>query len=386
MFTRTTTVNKLLQMSGRIKVVQGGTSAGKTYGIIPVLIDQATRTPRIRITVVAETLPAVKDGALQIFKDVMIDTGRWIDDRFNRSSLHYTFANGAVIQFKSFDTVGKAKSAGKRDVLFLNEANHIPYEVADTLMIRSKETWIDFNPDNKFWVHTDTLQHPESEFLLLTYKDNEACPEETIRDLEYKKKLARTSDFWKNWCRVYIDGEIGKLQDTIFDNWQQIDDKPERFQEYVYALDFGFIHPTAFVRVWYHEDELFIEKLIYESGMTSKDIRSRLHELGVEYSADIVADPARPELITDIELEGFNILKANKSVQYGFDIVRSFKVYYDQKDDDIKNEYESYRHKKVREELTDDPIKKNDDLMDAIRYGAVFIYENYSRDNSYESF
>ena len=127
MFIRTTTVNKLLQMKGRIKVVQGGTSAGKTYGIIPVLIDKAARSPRIRITVVAETLPAVKDGALQIFKDVMYDTGRWVDDRFNRSALQYTFGNGAVVQFKSFDSVGKAKSAGKRDVLFLNEANHIPH-------------------------------------------------------------------------------------------------------------------------------------------------------------------------------------------------------------------------------------------------------------------
>jgi phage terminase large subunit len=384
MFVRTTTVNKLLKMSGRIKVVQGGTSAGKTYGIIPVLIDYATKNPRKRITVVAETLPAVKDGALQIFKDVMYDTGRWVDDRFNRSALQYMFANGAVIQFKSFDSVGKAKSAGKRDVLFLNEANHIPYEIADTLMIRSKETWIDFNPDNKFWVHTDTLQHPEAEFLLLTYKDNEACPEETIRDLEYKKVLARTSEFWKNWCKVYIDGEIGKLQDTIFDNWEQVLERPERFTEYIYSLDFGYVHPTAMMRVWFHENEIFLEPIIYESGLTSSTLIDKMKSLDIEYFKDIVADPARPEMMTDIELEGFNILKANKSVQYGFDVVRSYKVYYSS--EDIKNEYESYRHKKIKEEITDDPIKKNDDLMDAARYGIVFVHENYSRDTSYFSF
>ena len=157
MFARTTAINKLLAMKARKKVVQGGTSAGKTYGIIPVIIDWAARNERKKITIVAESIPAVKDGAVDIFKNVMIDTDRWVEDRWLGNPMQYTFDNKTVIQFKSFDSVGKAKAAGKRDTLFMNEANHISYPIAHALMIRSKQTWIDFNPDNEFWAHTEVL-------------------------------------------------------------------------------------------------------------------------------------------------------------------------------------------------------------------------------------
>jgi phage terminase large subunit len=384
MFKYTTAIEKLRALTKRIKIIQGGTSAGKTYGIIPVVIDKAQRTPKLRITVVAETMPAIKDGALQIFKEVMQDTDRWKDHQYIQNPIQYTFANGSVIQFKSFDTVGKAKAAGKRDILFLNEANHIDKEIADALMIRSKNTWIDFNPDNEFWVHTETLRHPESEFLLLTYKDNEACPEETIRDLEYKKVLARTSEYWRNWCRVYIEGEIGKLQDTIFENWKRVKERPEKFTQYVYGLDFGFVHNMAFVKIWFHERDIFVEPLIYKAGMKSRDLIDEIGALGVSMTDEIIADHARADLIAEIEDEGYYVVKANKSVQYGFDIVRGYNVFYS--DDDTENEFLKYRHRKVRGELTDDPIKADDDLMDADRYGIVYIHENYTKDNSYIAF
>ena len=107
MFKRTTAVNKILKMKARKRVIQGGTSAGKTYAIIPILVDRALKEPRIKITVVAETLPAVKEGALDIFVNVMFDTGRWIDSNWNASSLTYTFGNKSRIQFKSFDSVNE---------------------------------------------------------------------------------------------------------------------------------------------------------------------------------------------------------------------------------------------------------------------------------------
>src|SRR5690606_13864561 len=117
---------------------------------------------------------------------IMKTTNRWIPEHWIGNPMEYTFSNGSRMQFKAFDSIGKAKSAGKRDILFLNEANHIPFEIADALIIRSKETWIDFNPDNTFWAHTEVLTEPNSEFLLLTYKDNEALPKETLEDLEVK--------------------------------------------------------------------------------------------------------------------------------------------------------------------------------------------------------
>ena len=210
MFKRTTAVNKLVRMKARKKVIQGGTSAGKTHGIIPILIDKAIKK-KLKITIVAETIPAVKDGPVDIFKEVMQDTNRWDENSWIGNPMEYTFPNKSRIQFKAFDTVGKAKASGKRDVLFMNEANHISFNIADALMIRSKETWLDYNPDNEFWAHTEVLPEPNSEFLLLKYTDNEAIPPETLEDLMLKKEKAKTSKYWENWCKIYIDGEMAVL-------------------------------------------------------------------------------------------------------------------------------------------------------------------------------
>lgn len=209
MFQYTTAIDKLRGMTKRKKIVQGGTSAGKTHGIIPILIDQSARNKNLKTTVVAETIPAVKDGAVDIFKQVMQETGRWIEEHWSANPMMYTFSNGSRIEFKSFDTVGKAKASGKRDVLFLNEANHIDYDVADALMIRSQDIWIDFNPDKEFWVHTETMHEPDSEFLKLTYRDNEAIPKVILDDLMLRKEKAKTSARWAHWCRVYLDGDVG---------------------------------------------------------------------------------------------------------------------------------------------------------------------------------
>ena len=289
MFVRTTAINKILRIKARKKVIQGSTSAGKTYGIIPILIDKATKKERLKITVVAETLPSVKEGALDIFKIVMFDTGRWIEDNWNASSLTYTFCNKSRIQFKSFDTKGKAKASGKRDILFLNEANHISYEIADTLMIRSKETYIDFNPDNFFWVHSETLKEPNSEFLLLTYSDNEALPPETLEDLMIKKSKAYhnpnlkepalsnsdniKSSYWLNWWQVYGLGQIGSLEGGVFaDKLTMVKEIPEYATFISYGMDYSnsgennsSADPHSIQELWFADGCLYIKK-IYEGN------------------------------------------------------------------------------------------------------------------------
>ena len=63
MLVRTTAINKILKLKKRIKIIQGGTSAGKTFGIIPILIDKAATNPNIEISVVAESIPHLRRGA-----------------------------------------------------------------------------------------------------------------------------------------------------------------------------------------------------------------------------------------------------------------------------------------------------------------------------------
>ena len=153
MFKRTTSINKILSLNGRIKIIQGGTSAGKTFGILPILIDKCAKENGLEVSVVAETIPHLRRGALKDFLKIMRWTNRYFDDRFNKTLLRYDFANGSSIEFFSADDASKLRGA-RRDILYINECNNVTFEAYNELAIRTKkEVYLDFNPANEFWVH-----------------------------------------------------------------------------------------------------------------------------------------------------------------------------------------------------------------------------------------
>lgn len=374
-------------MKARKRVVQGGTSAGKTYAIIPALIDRALKSKRLKITVVAETLPAVKEGALDIFINVMYDTGRWIDSNWNASSLTYTFGNKTRIQFKSFDTVGKAKASGKRDILFINEANTIAFEIADALMIRSKETYIDFNPDNEFWVHTEVLTEPNSEFLLLTYKDNEALPPETLEDLLIKKSKAFhdpsltddllftesniKSSYWANWWKVYGLGQVGNLEGVVFDSWSEVETIPPNAKLLGYGMDFGYTNdPTTLTAIYELDQVRYWDELIYETGMLNSDIARRCKQLGVD--GVIIADSAEPKTIKELKNFGLKIQEADKgsdSIRFGIDKIHEKPFVVTKRSVNIKTELQKYKWATDRDgKSLNVPIDAHNHSLDGVRY------------------
>lgn len=385
MFKRTTAINKLLKLKARKKVVQGGTSSGKTYAIIPILIDKLTKTDRLKCTVVAETLPSVKEGALDIFKTIMLDTSRWIESHFNASSLTYTFGNGSRIQFKSFDSVGKAKASGKRDILFINEANHIPFNIADALMIRSKETWIDFNPDNEFWVHKETLKEHNSEFILINYPDNEAIPEETLEDLLIKKQKAFynidlpyesiynksniKNDYWANWCKVYIYGQLGSLEGVIFNNYEIIKSIPKEARLIGLGLDFGFSNdPTAIVEVYKYNDKRILNEVLYEKGLLNSQIAKR-----IKTKVNVYCDSAEPKSIQELKQHGvraFGVTKGSDSIRFGINIMQEQNYLVTEKSLNLINEFRKYSWDKDRktDETLNKPIDDFNHAIDAVRY------------------
>lgn len=393
-FIRTTAINKLLKMKARKKVVQGGTSSGKTYGIIPVLIDRATKAERLKITVIAETLPAVKEGAVDIFKSVMLDTFRWVESRWNASSLTYTFGNGSRIQFKSFDSVGKAKSSGKRDILFINEANHIKFEIADALMIRSKEVWIDYNPDEPFWAHNEVLLEPNSEFLLLTYEDNEACPEETIEDLKIKMQKAFwnihdswdekikdpnhptkmidnpniKSHYWANWCRVYVRGEVGTMEGTILQNWKQVDTIPVGAELLGYGVDFGKggSDPTTTIAIYYYDGIVYLDELIYQSQLLNSQHAALLKALGANTKVPMYCDNSEPSKIKELQIAGFNASGPKKeTIDYGIEKMQEATIRVTSRS---LNLIEELRKWKWSDKNRNIPIDAFNHCLDGIRY------------------
>lgn len=380
MFQRTTSINKILALTKRKKVIQGGTWAGKTYGILAVIINFATLNKERHITVVAETIPSLKGGALKQFKEIMQITNRWQEARFNGTDLFYKFANGTIVEFKSFDSVGKAQASGKRTDLFINEAPYINYDIADSLIMRTTgNVWIDFNPTIEFWGHTEILTNQDAEFLLLKYTDNEALPETILSELKMKMAKAKAEvnpGYWTNWCRVYIDGEIGTLQGTVF-TFEQCKVIPEDAKFIAYGIDWGFSNdPTALIEVYRFNGELYINELIYKTGLTNSDIIQRMNELEVNKHEDMIADSAEPKSIEDLYRGGYNnIYPADKgadSIRSSIDTLQQFKLNVTETSLNVIKELRSYRWATDKDgKTTNKPEDKNNHTLDALRYVAL---------------
>ena len=375
----TTSLKKMLKMKARKKVIQGATSSGKTYGIIPILYDKCLATDRIKVTVVAETLPAVKEGALEIFKNFMYDEFRWRDNCWNASTLTYTLLNRSKIQFKSFDSVGKAKSGGKRDILFINEANHVPYEIADALIIRSKETWLDFNADSEFWAHTQILKSENSEFLKLTYLDNEAIPSETLEDLLERKRKAELEEqkglkgYWWNWWQVYGLGEIGSIQGVVFSNWQTIETLPKEAELVGRGMDFGFTNdPTTIVDIYKYNQKYILDERLYKTGLTNSDIWNEFKRLQLDNSIVTIADSAEPKSITELSRLGMKIqgaIKGADSIKFGIQKMQQEEFLVTDRSVNLIKELRMYSWATDREgNSLNKPIDDYNHTIDGIRY------------------
>jgi phage terminase large subunit len=367
-FQITTALKKIYAMKSPIRVVQGGTYASKTYSIIPILIDRAIREKGLKITIVAETLGAVKDGALDIFKEIMKDTNRWNENSFINSPLQYTFASGSKIQFKAFDEAGKAHAAGKRDILFLNEANYIKWEIANQLMGRSDEVYIDFNPSRAFWVHDEVLPMKAAEFLLLTYLDNEALSPNKLEELLEKKEKGKHSEYWANWWRVYGLGEIGTLQGAIFQNWQEgeFDDS----LPFVYGQDFGFKDPDTLIKVAIDKKKkiIYADEVMYRSGNSSERLIQEMNSLIKNKNTLIVADCADARGITNISIAGFNIKPAAKgadSVRNTIKRMQDYQIIVTPNSLNLKEELRAYTWHDKKSET---PIDAMNHLIDPLRY------------------
>lgn len=369
----TTTLEEIANLTARIRIIQGGTSAGKTIAILWYILNWAIENRGKICTIVSDTFPNLRTGAMRDFLDIcresdVLEVGVW-----NKTNSTLCLPNDSIIEFYSVDTMGA--HGARRDLLYVNEANRISWDTFSQLEVRTREQVIlDFNPVNEFWAHTELINNPERtdvEFLKVTYLDNEALDEATVQAIE-----RRQGDGTSNWWRVYGLGEIGSLEGNIYSGWTPMDAAEIQKQGRLirYGLDFGFSNDeTGLVSIYELEDGLGIVEELYQTNIRGSQYGDIFRRIGVDPSVLIAADAARPEIIADIKEEGFRCIAANKnagSVLRGIDRVASKKIYYCGKN--LEREYLTYqwRKKKSTGETLDEPQDGNDHLMDALRYAV----------------
>ena len=368
MFVETQALKKILQLKKRLRIIQGGTAAGKTIAVLLIFIDRAQSAKNNLASVVSETLPHLKRGAVRDFLNIMEEHGYYKDDRWNKTELTYTFETGSKIEFFSADQPSKVRGPRRND-LFLNECNNVAYETYTQLAIRTDgDIYLDYNPVASFWVHEEIIPKLEHDFIILTYKDNEALSPAIVQEIESRKE---NKYFWQ----VYGLGEIGEVEGKIYKGWNVIEEVPHEARLERYGLNFGYTgHPAAIVAIYYYNGGYILDEIAYGRELQNRILADYIKNQPEK--ALTVADSAEPKSIDEIREFGVQIIAADKgadSVRYGIGVVQSQKISITKRSVNVLKEYRNYmfmrdKNGKILYGVPEEPFHFS---MDSVRYGMV---------------
>ena len=372
---RTIALDKLQALKNRVKIVRGGTAAGKTICILSILIDKAIRSKNLEISVVSESVPHLRRGALKDFLNILKGLNRYYEEKYNRSTLKYTFSNGSYIEFFSTDQPDKLRGSRRTD-LFMNECNNVTFESFQQLSIRtSGDIWLDYNPTTLFWVDKELVNTPDTDFITLTYKDNNQLASSITREIEKAKIKANTSTYWSNWWKVYGLGEIGILEGACIPEWKQIEVIPPNARLLCHGLDFGYsVDEAALIALYKLDDSYLFDEVLYRKGMLNSHISQFIKNNSI--LGTIWADSAEPKSIAELNTYGHQIYPVKKgrdSIVYGINLINQNKIYVTLRSKNLIKELQGYiwlQDKQGNTLQKPNPLS-GDHSIDAARYALT---------------
>ena len=352
--------------------MQGGTAASKTISIILWLINLAQSDEHSTLTsIVSESFPHLKRGAIRDFLSIMEEHRYFVPDRWNKTDYVYEFETGSKIEFFSADQPAKVRGP-RRDRLFINEVNNVPFETFEQLEVRTNDfIYLDWNPTSEFWFYTDVLnKRSDVDHIVLTYKDNEALNQAIIDSIETRKER-------KGWWKVYGEGLLGEVEGKIYRDWEIVDELHHHAKLERYCLDFGYSNdPSVVVAIYYFNGGYVLDEICYQKGLSNKQIADVILNQP-EPQILTIADSAEPKSIDDIKGYGVNIVAAEKgkdSVNNGIQIVQDQRISMTKRSVNLIREYRNYLWETDKNgKVLNVPEHQFSHSMDAVRYGLTSI-------------
>jgi len=377
---RTQAFDKIYRLTKRKRLIRGGTAAGKTICILTIMINECMKTPGREMSVVSVTLPHLRRGCIRDFKLIMEGIGRWRESRWNKSNLKYTFSNGSTIEFFSTENADRLRGARRSD-LFVNETNLISHESYNQLATRTSGTiWLDYNPSQLFWADRELVGQEDVDFITVTYKDNDTIPDSILNEFKIAREKAAKSTYWRNWTRVYLDGQIGQLSGAIFPDIEHIDEIPEDARLLCYGLDWGYsVDNSSCVGLWYFDGGYIFDEVLYQKGMLNSHISQFLKNNDI--TDHIYADSAEPKSIAELQSYGHSITgvtKGRDSIIYGINLINQNKVFVTERSKNLIKEINGYvwATDKSGETIQKPNPLAGDHAIDAGRYALMMQLEN----------
>jgi phage terminase large subunit len=358
----------LEESTAKIVVQQGGTRSGKTYNIILwIIFSYCQKNEGKIITICRKTYPALRGTVMRDFLTILKDHEIYSEEDHSKTASEYML-NGNTIEFISLDMPQKIRGR-KRDLLFANEANELNFEDWQQLLFRTNEkVIIDFNPSEEFhWIYDHVLPRKDVEFFQTTYKDN------PFLGAEIKAEIERLKEIDENYWRVYGLGERGQSRSLVY-TFNTIKEIPKEAKLVSYGLDFGYSSdPTSLVRTYILGDDMYVDELLYRTGMTNQDIANEMKVLGLDRSNEVFADSAEPKSIEEIYRMGWNVKPTIKgSINIGIDIIRRYKLHATESSFNLIKELRNYKYIEDKNgQMTNKPVDNFNHALDALRYSVV---------------
>lgn len=366
---KTNKVFKHLETStAKIVVQQGGTRSGKTYNILLwIIFSYCQRNEGKIVTICRKSFPALRGTVMRDFFQILKDHNIYSEDSHSKTANEYRL-NENTIEFISLDMPQKIRGR-KRDLLFANEANELTQEDWTQLLFRTNEKVIlDYNPSEEFhWIYDQVLTRSDVDFFQTTYKDNPFLGDVIKEEIERLKQVD------ENYWRVYGLGERGQSRSLVY-TFNTIKEIPKEAKLVSYGLDFGYSSdPTSLVRTYVLDDNMYVDELLYRTGMTNQDIANEMKALGLDRSNEVFADSAEPKSIEEIYRMGWNVKPTIKgSINIGIDIIRRYKLHATESSFNLIKELRNYKYIEDKNGvMTNRPVDNFNHALDALRYSVV---------------
>lgn len=351
----------------RLIINQGGQGSSKTYSTLQVIYNYLTNAPPIKTTFCSYALPHLKQGVVSDFDNILSSFNENLSEvKSSPAQPIYKIGQSEINCYGVEGNVAMAHGP-RRGILFINECNRkITYNVFDQLFSRSQITFLDFNPDQEFWLHEKVLPNFPHVLIKSNYLDNPYLPESERQNILMKKDKPG----FENWWRVYGMGELGKLEGTIYANWEygEFDESLPQ----IYGLDFGFYpDPDAMIKVAIDKKRriIYAKECFYETGQLVNALQDNVGR-HVKRSDLIIADSASPRMIAELKKNYHirGVIKRAGSIQEGIRIIQDYKIIISEDSPNLERELNNYLWSDKKAGI---PIDAFNHLLDPLRYVAL---------------
>ena len=360
----------------RFKVFYGGRGGAKSGSFARALLIRAGQRPT-RIMCGREIQLSISDSVKRLLDDLIAQYE--LEGFFQSTRNEITGRNGSLFIFAGLKhDPQKIKSMEGVDLCWIEEADGLSQDSLDllipTIRREGSEIWFSYNPrDKKAPIHQMFVENKRDNAWVqkVNYDANPWFPDVLRREMEYD----RGHDPGK-YQHVWLGEPVKYSEALVFHNWQIDTFEAPEDTVFYFGADWGFSQdPTTLVRMYVDDDSrtLYIDHEAYGVGVEIDKTPALFDTVPGSRKWGITADSARPETISYMSRQGFNIEAAKKgkgSVDEGVEFLKSYTIVVHTRCKRVQAELGTYSYKvdlRTNEIL---PVleDKNNHMIDGIRY------------------